>query len=34
MLKFCAENPEWGKLQNERMLKALAKKKSEENGNE
>jgi DNA invertase Pin-like site-specific DNA recombinase len=30
MHKFCAENPEWGKLQNQRMLKAIEDKKERE----
>jgi hypothetical protein len=32
MNKFCAENPDWGKAQNERMLTAIAKKKAGSEG--
>ena len=32
MKKFCAENPGWGKEQNERMAAAVAKKKAKEGG--
>jgi hypothetical protein len=32
MKKFCAENPEWGKAQNERMIACIAKNKSKREG--